>query len=448
MNPCDVCLQFPAPTVIAAFPSLLMVGSFAALAAATRAYAMPAEQFASFTSDGAWCWFSDPRAVYHDGKLYAGWMTSNGSVQVGVFDPRGGGAPTVVTLAERFEVDDHDDPSLLFLPDGRLAVFYALHAAGDLHLRLAGHPGGLREWTPDRTLGFDPGGSPRGVTYSNPMLLASEANAFYVFWRGTDYKPTFAVSTDLGATWSGPRTLIRRVGSSDDVRPYVKYWNDRRERIDFLFTDGHPRNEPANSVYFLRYERGAFTKADGTRVGTVADLPFDPAQCDRIYDGATAGRAWIWDLAEDREGRPVAVYTRLPTERDHRYHYARWDGSRWFDREIVAAGRWFPRTPVGEEEPEPHYSGGGALDHRDPGTVYLSRPVNGVFEIERWSTPDGGEHWSSAAVTSGSQTDNVRPVVAANAPPGMPDLLWMQCVGGYVHYTDYRTAIKINTPRL
>ncbi len=447
MNPCDVCLQCLSPTVVAALPSLLMVGSFAALAAATRAHAVPAEQFASFTADGAWCWFSDPRAVYHDGKLYAGWMTSNGSVQVGMFDPRGGGAPTVVTLAEHFEVDDHDHPSLLFLPDGRLAVFYALHAAGDLHLRLGGHPGGLGEWTPDRILGFDRGSGPRGVTYSNPVLLASEANAFYVFWRGTDYKPTFAVSTDLGATWGKPRTLIRRVGSSDDVRPYAKYWNDGRERIDFLFTDGHPRNEPANSVYFLRYERGVFTKADGTRVGTVADLPFDPAQCDRIYDGATAGRAWIWDLAEDREGRPVAIYTRLPTERDHRYHYARWDGSRWFDRQLVAASRWFPRTPAGAEEPEPHYSGGGALDHRDPGTVYLSRPVNGVFEIERWTTPDGGQHWSSAAVTSGSQADNVRPVVAANAGPGMPALLWMQCVGGYVHYTNYRTAIKINTPR-
>ena len=219
MNPCDVCLQCLSPTVVAALPSLLMVGSFAALAAATRAHAVPAEQFASFTADGAWCWFSDPRAVYHDGKLYAGWMTSNGSVQVGMFDPRGGGAPTVVTLAERFEVDDHDHPSLLFLPDGRLAVFYALHAVGDLHLRLAGHPGGLGEWTRDRTLGFDRGGGPRGVTYSNPVLLASEANAVYVFWRGTDYKPTFAVSTDLGATWGKPRTLIRRVGSSDDVRP-------------------------------------------------------------------------------------------------------------------------------------------------------------------------------------------------------------------------------------
>jgi hypothetical protein len=306
MNRHRFCFQLPAASTAATLSCLIIVGAFA-LAAATAARAMPAEQFASFTVDGAWCWFSDPRAVYHDGKLYAGWMTSNGSVQVGELDPRGGGTPSIVTLAERFQIDDHDHPSLLFLPDGRLAVFYAPHAKGDLHLQFTRRAGDLGEWTPDRTLGFDLRGGPRGVTYSNPVLLASEANALYVFWRGSDFKPTFAVSTDLGATWGEPRTLIRRVASNNDVRPYVKYWNDGKGRIDLLFTDGHPRNEAANSVYFLRYERGAFTKADGTRVGTLADLPFDPAQCDRIYDGSTAGRAWIWDLAEDRDGQPVAV---------------------------------------------------------------------------------------------------------------------------------------------
>jgi hypothetical protein len=238
--------------------ALILAGSFRALAAATDPRAMPAEQFASFTADGAWCWFSDPRAVYHDGKLYAGWMTSNGSVQVGEFDPRGGGAPTVVTLAERFQIDDHDHPALVFLPDGRLAVFYAPHAAGDLHLRFTRRPGDLGEWTPDRTLGFDRRGGPRGVTYSNPVLLASEANALYVFWRGSDFKPTFAVSTDFGATWGEPRTLIRPVGSSNDVRPYVKYWSDGQGRIDFLFTDGHPRNEPVMSSSHLAVRSRTF----------------------------------------------------------------------------------------------------------------------------------------------------------------------------------------------
>ena len=46
-----------------------------------------AETHAEFTADGAWCWFSDPRAVYHDGRVYAGWMTADGSVQVGAWDP-------------------------------------------------------------------------------------------------------------------------------------------------------------------------------------------------------------------------------------------------------------------------------------------------------------------------------------------------------------------------
>jgi len=415
--------------------------------AAGASDAPPGERFAAFTDDGAWCWFSGPRARYHDGRLYAGWMTADGAVQVGRLDPAAPGRPERVTLAERFEADDHDHPALAFLPDGRLAAFYARHARGDLHLRLTAAPGAFAAWTPDRELGFATPATPRGLTYANPLLLAAEHDALYLFWRGGDFKPTFAVSTDLGASWSPPRTLLRRAGSSADVRPYVKYWTDGRRRIDFLFTDGHPRDEPANSVYFLRYADGVFTRADGTRVGTLADLPLDPARCDRVYDGSTAGRAWVWDLVEDAAGQPVAVYTRLPAERDHRYHYARWDGRRWDDHEVVAAGAWFPRQPPGTPEPEPHYSGGIVLDPRQPATVYLARPVAGVFEIERWTTSDGGAHWTSSAVTAGSATDNVRPVVALDAPAGAPDLLWMQCTGGYTHYTQYRTTIRLNRLR-
>ncbi len=37
------------------------------------------ESYQSFTQNGAWCWFSDPRAVYFEGKYkrtYAGWIDS------------------------------------------------------------------------------------------------------------------------------------------------------------------------------------------------------------------------------------------------------------------------------------------------------------------------------------------------------------------------------------
>jgi hypothetical protein len=398
------------------------------------------------TPDGAWCWFSDPRAIRHDGKLYAGWMNSQGSVQVGCWNPATGLTQTA-TLAEKFERDDHDHPSLLFLPDGRLLAFYSLHAKGDMHLRMTTNPEDISAWTPDRTLHFEnPGAGPHGVTYSDPMLLSAEHNALYVFWRGSDFKPTFSVSRDFGQTWSIPQILIKRRGAGTDNRPYSKEWTDGRGRIDFIFTDGHPRNEPTNSVYFLRYENGAFFKADGTKIGTWKDLPFDPAQCDRVYDGATHGRAWVWGVAEDGQGRPVVVYTRLPQEQDHRYHYARWDGQQWLDDEITPAGQWFPQTPAGKTEPEPHYSGGLALDPADPATVYLSRPVHGTFEIEKWVTPDGGKSWQSAPITQNSTVGNVRPFVVVNPTGGPSAVMWMSLRGHYTHYTDFDTALEICWP--
>ena len=78
----------------------------------------------------------------------------------------------------------------------------------------------------------------------------------------------------------------------------MKYSDNGRDRIDFLFTDGHPQNETQNRVHYMRYEKGAFYKADGTKIGTLDDLPIDPEKADLIYD-ASAGRAWVWDLTVD-----------------------------------------------------------------------------------------------------------------------------------------------------
>ena len=82
-----------------------------------------------------------------------------------------------------------------------------------------------------------------------------------------------------------------------------------------------------------------------------------------------------------------------------------------------------------------------ALDHADPSIVYVSRPVDGVFEIERWTTPDGGASWVSEAVTSGSANDNVRPVVPLGHAPGGPGLVWMN--GSYVDYANYSTSLRM-----
>jgi len=389
---------------------------------------------------GAWCWFADPRAVVSQGRTYIGWVSGTGDIQIGAFDHRTQEL-TTATLHPALLVDDHVNPALLVLPDGRLMVFYSPHSYEPMYYRIAMRPGDISAWSEERELGVNTEGR-YGYTYPNPMFLPGEGNRIYLFWRGGNYMPSFSTSDDNGKTWSAARTLVKGHGR----RPYIKFVTDGDKRIHFAFTDGHPRKELANSIYYAYYEDGAFYQADGTLVRTRADLPFDPAEAHLVYDGlGPEGRAWIWDIALDSEGRPVIVYTALPQETDHRYRYARWTGERWLDGEITAAGGWFPQTPEGGREGEPHYSGGIILDHVDPSIVYLSRPVQGVFEIEEWTTTDGGVTWISEPVTAGSLKNNVRPVVPRGYKQGGLDLVWMY--GDYIHYTRYDTELKMKISR-
>lgn len=409
--------------------------------------ARPGEACADFTTDGAWCWFADPRAVSRDGRTHTGWVTTEGTIRMATLDHRSGEV-TQADLHEFYETDDHDNPSFLFLPDDRLMAFYSKHCGPEMNARVTVKPGDTREWEAERILDISAKPRPRrNITYPNPVMLSAEINAIYLFWRGDTWKPTFSKSTDNGKSWEPGKVIVSRGGAGGDNRPYVKIASDGRDSIHLVFTDGHPRDEAANSLYYACYRGGAFFKADGTRIAGVDELPFPPEKADRIYDAAvTKARGWVHDLAIDKDGRPVVAYTRYPSETDHRYHYARWDGSAWFDTELCPAGSWFPQTPRRATEREPHYTGGMALDPADPSVIYLSRPVGKVREIERWNTSDSGKSWKQTAITAGSARDNIRPVVVRNAAADGPSLLWMNLSGHYIHYTNYLCSIKMDRP--
>ncbi len=396
--------------------------------------------------DAGWCWFADPRAIWLKGHLLAGGVSQNGDVEVTDYDPATKSGRTVV-LAKNFERDDHDNPSFLPLPDGRILSFFSKHSGADLWMTSTRRAGDLADWIPARKISpNDPTFTgPKGVLnaycYPNPQLIEREHNRIYLLWRGMNWKPTMSWSNDFGKTWAKGRVIVSPENQDPNNRPYVKVAGDGKRRFHMAFTDGHPRNEPTNSIYYVRYENGAFRRANGQSVATINQLPFRPNAADVVYDGRAEGvRAWIWDVAQDKKGNPVVVYARLPKEDEHLYRYAWWNGRRWVDRAIVAGGKWFPNTPAGKTEPEPHYSGGLCLDPDDPRFVYLSRPVNGRFEIERWFTDDGGDTWSHVAITGASKHDSVRPFVARGERPKVgPQALWVNA-SRYVHYTDYTST--------
>ena len=113
------------------------------------------ESYVSFVDNGAWCWFSDPRAIYFKGqhrRTYAGWVDSSGNIAVGFYDYDLKRIETNV-LHKNVERDDHSNPSLFIDRAGKLKVFYSKHASSEpIYLLKAKNPEDISEWEIPDTL--------------------------------------------------------------------------------------------------------------------------------------------------------------------------------------------------------------------------------------------------------------------------------------------------------
>ncbi|HSH17169.1 MAG TPA: BNR-4 repeat-containing protein [Verrucomicrobiae bacterium] len=438
--------------------------------AATVTNNFVAGQFHELNDNGAWSWFMDERLMVDNGRLIVGSVRASGryeqanlpgwgNIELAILDLASGGKRTVV-LHEKFEQDDHNNPGLLKLADGRYLAAYSKHGQETkLYLRRSLRPGDPYEWGPVQEI-ITPGvgGSFRGdsVTYANPFRLTHEHGRLYLFHRGFALDPNYFVSEDDGQTWRyGGHLYIGR----DGYAPYTKYVSNGRDTIHFVATEDHPRNFD-NSLYHGFIRGGQVFGSDGEPMGPLpvgTNTSFRAWNFTRVFQGGPTNVAWMSDIHLDRDERPVILFT---TQRDgagqpmgaggmdHRFHYARWDGAKWVTHEIAHAGtRLYP----GEDD----YTGLGAIDPQNPNVVYISTdadPVTGrplisrasyrrFHELFRGETADGGATWQWTAITSNSSMDNLRPLV-----PIWPDangrtaVVWMR--GGYrVNRGEWTTAV-------
>lgn len=444
---------------------ILTVGLVVALYLVLCIKTLGQTNFAVLASDGAWTWYNDPRAVFHNGVLYFGYVrAADGKTVLSAFDLRTG-QRTDLWTSTRTQCDDHNVPGLLIKRDGTMLATYARHGTDRFftyRLSSSTNPCTPADWGPE----LESADTGAGVTYANPFQLAIEAGRIYNFARNLNYNPTVFVSTNGGLTWSAPQLVIRT--GTGNTRPYVKYSSDYTGRIDFLYTDGHPRDVP-NSLYHVYYQAGAFYKTDGTLLKYFTNLPIMHDLGERgsvIYQYSDApqtdpdqwiptGRAWCWEIATDSNGCPVCVFTVQrdnvtgPNWYDDRiyYYYARWTGTNWQKRFIAHAGR-----PLYSAEDD--YAGGICIDPLDTRVVYISSnaqdPFNlsdttnvpirpsGRYELWRGITTNGGLSFTWQQITSNSPVDNLRPYVPRRVG-GEPCVLWFR--GTYTSYTAFNCAI-------
>jgi hypothetical protein len=378
---------------------------------------------------GSWCWFADPRAVHVSGRYdetFVGWIDWQGGIHVGAYDARFGFLRQQ-TIGYLFH-DDHGSPALLVEPDKRLTVFWSAHNGSRMYYRTTLRPEDISAWGPLEHVHTNLGGT-LGFTYPNPVLLQGEGNTLYLLWRGANWEADYATRSTSGH-WSRGHQLI----TVQRERPYVKADSNGSDTVALAFDDGHPRNV-LTSIYYAAYRAGWLWTPGGRRIARMGHGPIAPRQADVVYDAhATGVSSWVWDVALGGDGRPVIVYATFPSNANHAYWYARFDGRRWVSHFLTYAGPSISPATI-----EFEYSGGIALDHGDPSIVYLSRRAGGSFQIERWATGDGGSRWRHHVVVRGGAADNVRPVVARGSHGGPMSLLGLR--GDYGSYSSYRTEI-------
>jgi hypothetical protein len=380
---------------------------------------------------GGWSWFGDPRAVYVQSPqpaTFVGWIGWNGDITVGEYSPDFGAMRSVVIGHEYH--DDHSVPSILVEPNATLTAFWSGHNGKRMDYRTTLLPENISKWGPVSYIGASIRGI-NGFTYPNPMILSAEADSTYLFWRGANYSQDYETRTSAGV-WSAAHELILQPGQ----RPYVKYDSNSTDTIAMAFTNGHPRNV-LTSIYFAEYRDGWLRGADGRLVKRMGTGPIRPDQGDVVYDARkTRVPSWVWDVALGTTGHPVIVYATFPTHTRHEYWYAQWTGTRWVAHFMTNAGGSI--SPGGVEY---EYSGGIALDHSDPGIVYLSREVKDGWDLEQWVTANGGRTFSHRVVVAADGLQNVRPVVPRGGGP--IQVLFLR--GEYNTYTTYRTSIAFLT---
>lgn len=401
----------------------------------------------TYVADGAWCWFNNPRALELDGKITFASITSGGDAQVSQFD-RTTGVTTTYTVQAGEPEDDHAVPSVCFLPDNRIIVFWCEHSKANVPIQyiISENPNDISAWNPV-CMGPPSATSSTEFCYPDPVIVP-EDNRLYLFWRQSVYPGPMCVSwtrLDDLVNWEPSHVLLQ---SPIGDRPYWHVDYDGHGGINIAVTDGSP-NTTTNNVYFCNLHRDPVTNKlaiwDSTTLGPdhhfrhfLADGPYDVSTSNLtvVQHASVDDNGWIWDLARDSNDHPVIATVGLKSSDDQYARFITWvTGTGWVNSVVTDMG-----GTIADPAREPNYSPGYCIDHANPHQVYISRAMStGHREIRQYTTTDNGATFAAVAITENSPQDNLRPVMPRGAADGPASLLWM--AGSYAHWTNYDTAI-------
>jgi hypothetical protein len=381
---------------------------------------------------GGWEAHTKPVAAYSptSERTYIVYIRGdNGDVCIGYWDHRAGTWSGEEVLRPALELDDHAFPGVLVMADGTILTWYAQHNGAEVYLSRSDAPEDISAFT-ETDIAPQLGGGVNGYTYVSIAELRDLGELFLLVRDETGGAQhdgaywSYSIGSSDATTWDA---LTQLTATNASRGPYLQMTKTAEDRVDFIFADGHSPGDDNIDVLHFYYD-GAFRKTDGTAAGT---LPLDPAtEMTLIYDGGALGYdARYGNVGLGADGHPRCTFTVTPTAGNVWGVYGRWTGSAW-----VA-------TPVDEDIEDSgtdQYGNGFMLDPDSPGRGWYSKRVDGVAEIHEFLTPDGGDTFEIAQLTSGSSVDQITPQVPLNRAAALP-VVWLS--GTRVDYLDWDLGI-------
>ncbi len=386
--------------------------------------------------EGAWCWFGDPRAVNftnEEGTIdvtVIGYIDVHGSIKATQINNLTNKVDEVL-IRTNIQPDDHNNPTFVMIPDGRIVVFYSRHTdEACFWYRVTEKPGDLTTLGEEKCLETS-----ANTTYPSPFYLSDDPEHIYLCWRGIEWHPTIAKLSlpdengDMQFEF-GPYQMVRSSGVGSNVRPYAKYASNGKDKIYMSYTGTHPDNYNPNWLYFNYIDINTMTMHDinGNLMRTIENGPLivDHSNQSHIVDKTGSVRNWLWQVAVAEDGNPVIANVRIDSSKNnHKYYYVKWNGTEWVKTFLTdAGGKYHPSNT------EYCYSGGMSIDVDNPNVIYCSKPVEGLFgkiwEIFKYTmSEDGTEIVFTEQITENSQKNNVRPWVIPGSAGKDLRVMWM-----------------------
>lgn len=387
-----------------------------------------------FSFDAVRTWYNYPVVLNDGGQLYAGGVTANGSVQVHKTNAIDASS---FTLAAALEVDDHNEATLLKLPNGKLACFYSKHSS-DAFVRYRITTNALPDIT---SFAAEKTFTDTIVGYTLSFLLSD--NNVRIFYRqgNSTQRDRKMAKTPVADLQAGTESwTLSTIFATTGQRNYHVASINGPDRIDHFLSDGHP-NENATSGFHCYQVLDRYYTSAGVEIFT----PIDVTTSATLVDDTTGGRIWTDKIAPGPDGLPRVLFTKYPTGTtganggagttytDIEYWHARWDGSAWIKNRLLTGQRSLYPT-------EAYYAGGMCFDGNDSTIVYLSEIVGSIYEIKKYQLDEvAGTKTLLKTYTSSSATHNIRP----QSPSGSDrpyEVTWLD--GTYTTYTSYATRMK------